>query len=382
MPANFEQPGVLFTIAMFILMIGPLVFVHEMGHYLVGRLFGTKVESFSIGFGRQLAGWTDRRGTVWRLSLLPLGGYVKFAGDANAAGAGSDGLDEIPAGERHRYFAFKPLWQRALIVLAGPAINFLFAVIIFAGFLFMMGNPTMPTLVGQVQEGSAAAEAGILPGDTIVALDGDRIDEWSELTQRVVINPGNAMTVEVLREGAPVTLSVTPKVIETIDRFGNRGRIGQMGVTSGGQYEVEDVGLFESVGLGVEQTGAAVSQMVSIFRQLIFGERSIKELGGPLKIGQLSGQVGSEGAPSFIWFMAFISINLGFINLLPIPMLDGGHLALYAAEALRGGRPVPEKAQQWAFMGGFALVASFMLVVTVNDLASFGLWGHVRGLFG
>ncbi len=382
MATSFEQPGFLFTVAMFILMIGPLVFVHEMGHYLVGRLFGTKVESFSIGFGQQVAGWTDRRGTVWRLSLLPLGGYVKFAGDANAAGAGSDGLDDIPDAERHHYFAFKPLWQRALIVLAGPVINFLFAILIFAGFFFTMGQPVMPPVVDQVLENSAAQEAGLRPGDEIVEVDGLRVEQFEDLSQQVVINPGKPMRISLLRNGEPLTTIVTPKIIETTDRFGNRGRVGQLGVVSSGGFERHEVGFFRSLVLGTEQTGKAVRQMIAVLKQLILGERSIKELGGPLKIGQLSGQVGSEGAPSFIWFMAFISINLGFINLLPIPMLDGGHLALYAAEAVRGGKPVPEKAQQWAFMGGFALVASFMLVVTFNDLASFGLWGHVRGLFG
>ncbi|MBV7256579.1 RIP metalloprotease RseP [Pacificimonas sp. WHA3] len=382
MPTTFEQPSFLFTVLMFILMIGPLVFVHEMGHYLVGRLFRTKVDSFSIGFGPQIAGWRDRRGTVWRLSALPLGGYVKFAGDANAAGAGSEGLSDIPLAERGDYFAFKPLWQRALIVLAGPAINFLFAILIFAGFAFTMGQITMPPIVGQVQEGSAADAAGFEVGDRITSIDGREINEWPILVQEVRMNPGVPMTVSLVRDGMPREVTLTPKIIEMEDRFGNRGRIGQLGVANADAPEVRQVGLIESVGIGISETARTVRSMVDLLSQLIRGQRSIEELGGPLKIGQMSGQVGTLGAAAFVSFMALISINLGFINLLPIPMLDGGHLALYAAEAARGGKPLPERAQQWAFMGGFALVISFMLVVTFNDLASFGVWRHALELLG
>ncbi len=382
MQTGFEQPGFLFTIIMFVLMIGPLVFVHEMGHYLMGRLFGTKVDSFSIGFGKQVAGWTDRRGTVWALGWLPLGGYVKFAGDANAAGAGSEGLDHIPATERDQYFAFKPLWQRALIVLAGPMINFLFAILIFAGFAFTMGHSTVPPVVGGVVEESAAAEAGLLPDDRIVEIDGRSISEWETLVQEVRMNPGVPMDLVVQRVGRPVDVVLTPKVVEMVDRFGNRGKVGQLGVYSATTPEVREVGLFESVQIGTMQTVRTVRSMFDLIGHLIMGERSVTELGGPLKIGQMSGQIGSLGPEAFISFMALISINLGFINLLPIPMLDGGHLALYAAEGIRGGKPLPERAQQWAFMGGFALVVSFMVVVTFNDLASFGLWRHALSLIG
>ena len=379
---SLPQPGFLFTIAMFALMIGPLVFVHEMGHYLVGRLFGTKVDSFSIGFGGRVAGWTDRRGTVWQLGWLPLGGYVKFAGDANAAGAGSEGLDDVPAAERRHYFAFKPVWQRALIVLAGPAINFLFAILIFAGFFLAFGENRVPPVIDQVVEGSAAAEAGLQGGDRITAIDGRGIASWMELSREVRMNPGQPMTVTYVRGGAEGQLTVVPQQVEFDDGFGNKGRGGQLGIAAVETVERRSVDPVEAVALGARETWSIVRSMADLIAYLVTGDRSVKELGGPVKIAQISGQVATIGVPAFISLMALISINLGFINLLPIPMLDGGHLALYAAEAARGGRPVPERAQQWAFMGGFALVVTFMVVVTVNDLASLGVWRHVRDLIG
>ena len=381
MTEGLPQPGFLFTVAMFFLMIGPLVAVHEFGHYLVGRAFRTKIESFSIGFGRRIAGWTDRHGTVWQIALLPLGGYVKFAGDANAAGAGSEGLRDIPAGERHRYFAFKPLWQRALIVLAGPAINFVLAIILYAGLILVNGYGYQPPVVAEVEAGSAADAAGLQGGDRILSFDGREIGSWRELVGEVTMNPGLPATVELERAGERLQTELVPRVVEVEDAFGNKGRVGRLGVMSTDEREYRRVGPFEALALGSRETVRVVRSMVDLIGYLIAGDRTIEELGGPLKIGKISGEVASTGVQNFIGLMALISINLGFINLLPIPMLDGGHLALYAAEGVRG-RPLPEQAQQWAFMAGFALVISFMVVVTFNDLASFGVWQHARGLFG
>ena len=233
-----EQPGILFTVAMFFLMIGPLVAIHELGHYLAGRLFGTKIESFSIGFGRQVADWTDKRGTRWQLSWLPLGGYVKFAGDANAAGAGSEGLESIPERDRHRYFAFKPLWQRSLIVLAGPAINLVLAVLIYAAFNLAYGHAVRPPVVAEVVPESAAAAAELQPGDRILSIDGRGIDEWQELVAEVTMNPGLPMELRVERGGIQRTVELTPNVVEVEDRFGNKGRVGRLGVISTDEVEV------------------------------------------------------------------------------------------------------------------------------------------------
>ncbi|MGB7406713.1 MAG: RIP metalloprotease RseP [Pacificimonas sp.] len=378
---QFEQPGFLFTVLMFVLMIGPLVFVHEMGHYLMGRFFGTKVESFSIGFGTQLAGWTDRRGTVWKLSALPLGGYVKFAGDANAAGAGSDGLEDVPDAERADYFAFKPIWQRALIVVAGPAINFLFAILIFAVFIGIYGQRLTPAVISQVLPDTPAALAGLQAGDRIAQIDGDDVARWEDLVQTVRINPDTRLNLTVERDGGLIDLPITTATLQEVDRFGNSYRIGRIGAGAAEMVFVER-GPLESVWYATEEVYDLTISMAKTLGQLITGRRALDELGGPLKIAQISGQQASLGIASFVSLMALISVNLGFINLLPIPMLDGGHLALYAAEAVRGGKPLPEQAQQWAFMGGFALVVSFMVVVTFNDLASFGLWGHVLDLIG
>ena len=381
MTGAIEQPGFLFTVLMFVLMIGPLVAVHEFGHYLMGRAFGTRIDSFSLGFGKRIASWTDKRGTVWQVAALPLGGYVKFAGDANAAGAGSQGLDDIPEEQRDQYFAFKPLWQRALIVVAGPLINFLFAILIFAAFLLIYGHSFRPPVVAEVMPDSAAAEAGLQSGDRITAFGGREIESFQELVGEVTLNPGNSTEISYVRGDARFTAVLTPKVVTVTDAFGNEGRVGQLGVVSTQEVEERSVGPGEALVLGTEQTFRVVRSMVDLLGYLIAGDRSVKELGGPLKIAKISGEVATAGPPAFISLMALISINLGFINLLPIPMLDGGHLALYAAEGIRG-RPLPEQAQQWAFMAGFALVISFMLVVTVNDLASFGVWQSALKLFG
>ena len=381
MGGTCESPGFMFTVAMFVLMIGPLVAVHEFGHYLMGRLFGTKVDSFSIGFGKRIASWTDKRGTVWQVAALPLGGYVKFAGDANAAGAGSEGLDDVPEAERRHYFAFKPIWQRALIVAAGPLINFIFAILIFAGFYMTYGERVIPPVIAEVQAESAAEDAGLRPGDRLLEWNGRELSSWAELTGEVRLNPGVPAELTLERDGRTLTQSVTPKVQEMADPFGNSGQMGLLGVLPEQEVVTRSVGPFTAVWLGVEETGRTVRSMVDLLGYLLTGQRSVKDLGGPLKIGKISGEVATLGPPAFIGFMALISINLGFINLLPIPMLDGGHLALYAAEAIRG-RPLPEQAQQWAFMAGFALVVTFMFVVTVNDLASFGVWQQAARLFG
>jgi regulator of sigma E protease len=300
--------------------------------------------------------------------------------DEASAGASPE-LRGVPEADRGQYFAFKPLWQRSIIVLAGPLINLLLAVVIFAGFNLAYGERTTPPVVAAVMEGSAAEAADFQPGDRILSVDGQDIDAWQDLVAEVTMNPGLPMQVTLLRDGSEREVTLTPAVIEVADRFGNKGRIGRLGVQSTPDFDVRSVGPIEAVGLGFEQTWNTIRSMVKLLGHLITGYRTIDELGGPLKIGKISGEVATLGVPAFISLMALISINLGFINLLPIPMLDGGHLALYAAEAVRG-RPLPERAQQWAFMAGFALVVSFMVVVTVNDLASFGVFERGAQLFG
>jgi regulator of sigma E protease len=364
----------------FLLVIGPLIFVHEMGHYLVGRLFGVKAETFSIGFGREIGGWTDRRGTRWKIGWLPLGGYVKFKGDMNPASQPSPEWLALPPEERSETFQAKPVWQRFLIVLAGPMINFLFAIVLFIGIFSVIGYPTNPAVVTGVSQGSPAAEAGFRPGDRIVQVGGRAVETFADLVEHVRLRPGQTMVFVVERDSERLQIAATPEARTEEDRFGNQAKIGVLGVTSE-RLEFAQLSPGKLVTTSFEQTVRTVQMMVEGLRQVIFGERSVKELGGPLKIAQYSGQQASLGWTSFFWFMAIISINLGFINLLPIPLLDGGHLLFYAVEAVRR-KPLGPEAQEWAFRTGLAALLALMIFVTLNDLASFGVWSRLGGLIG
>ena len=357
----------------FLLVLGPLVTVHELGHYLVGRWFGVKADAFSIGFGKELAGWTDRRGTRWKLSALPLGGYVQFAGDMNPASQPNPEWLALPEAERAVTFQAKPLWQRALIVAAGPLTNFAVAIAILAAFNFAYGKVEIPPVVAALSEDGAAAQAGIEIGDRIVAVDGERIESFDALRGKVAPFPGETITLDVLRQSERLTYAFEiPAVIER-DRFGNEFKIGQIGLGSG-PGEIVPVGPGEAVVLGVRQTGEIVDMMVTGIWQIATGRRSVDELGGPIKIAKFSGEQLSLGWRQFVGFAALISINLAFINLLPIPALDGGHLAFYAAEAVRR-KPLGARSQEWAFRTGLAFVLALMLFVTINDVASLSPFG-------
>lgn len=357
----------------FLLVLGPLVTLHELGHYLVGRWFGVKAEAFSVGFGKELFGRTDSRGTRWKLSALPLGGYVQFAGDMNPAGKPSPEWLALPEEERQRTFQAKPLGQRALIVAAGPLTNFLIAIVILAGFNLAYGRLDIPPVVEVLAEQGAAAEAGIEIGDRIIAIDGRRIDDFDQLRGRIAPHPGESVVLEVDRGGEHFTIPLTIASLAERDRFGNEFRIGQIGIGSG-QGRLIAVGPVESVTLAVRQTGDIMRLMVTGIWQIITGRRSIDELGGPIKIAKFSGEQLSLGWRQFVHFAALISINLAFINLLPIPVLDGGHLAFYAAEAVRR-KPASPRSQEWAFRTGLALVLALMLFVTVNDVLSLPMFG-------
>ena len=378
--AMLPQPGLGFTLAAYVLMIGVLVFVHEGGHYLAGRLFGTRIDSFAFGFGRELFGFNDRRGTRWKVNAIPLGGYVKFTGDMDASSQPDPALQALPPGERADLFVFKPLWQRAIIVAAGPAINFVFAILILAGFYLALGHPFTPPIVSQVMPGGAAAAAGIAKGDRIAAIDGRAIERFEDITGIMMASTAGPMQVTIVRAGAEKTLTVVPKMAETKDRFGNVMRHPRLGIIRTGMV-VEPVGPVAALGYGVKDTGDIIVSIASSLRQIVLGERSLDELGGPLKTGQVTGQQASLGVLAFIAFMAFFSINIGFVNLLPIPTLDGGHLLLYAVEAIRR-QPIGAKVQEWAFMSGFAALMSLMAILTWNDLGSVGVWNRLAGWLG
>ncbi|MDQ8754832.1 RIP metalloprotease RseP [Sphingosinicella sp. LHD-64] len=375
-----SSPGLFFTILAFLLVIGPLIFIHELGHYFAGRWFGVKAEAFSIGFGHEVFGWTDKRGTRWKVGWMPLGGYVRFKGDMNPASTPSDEWLALPAEERAETFQAKKLWQRFIIVAAGPITNFLFAILVYIALFGTYGQPRTPPVIATVLEGSAAASAGLRPGDRITAIDRRNIDRFEDIASYVSIRPDQRMTVGIERAGAPQTLEITPQSLEVEDRFGNRARIGRIGIGPGG-IEVARLPAHQVVGAALGQTVDTVKMMVVTLGQVIRGQRSLQEMGGPLKIAQFSGQQASLGWLDFVLFMSLISINLGFINLLPIPLLDGGHLLFYAIEGVRR-KPLKPEAQEWAFRTGLAVLLALMVFVTFNDLASFGLFTKLGGLIG
>jgi len=374
-----SQPPVWLILIAFVCALGPLVFIHEMGHYLVARWFGVGAETFSIGFGREITGWTDKRGTRWKVGWLPLGGYVKFIGDEHAASAPGD-LSQLTPEELERSFHHKPVWQRFLIVLAGPVSNFLLAIAIFAVFFASFGAPSSPPVVGEVQAESAAATAHIQPGDRILSIGGRETPTFEELRSFVVLRPGQTVTVRLQREQQVRDVRLTLGTDVEQDRFGQSYKRGLLGVTPAGVV-FEPVPPLRLIPEATTYVVKLTRTILDALWQIITGRRSVKELGGPLKIAQVAGQQATLGLVAFVSLVALLSINLGFINLLPVPMLDGGHLLFYAIEAVQR-RPVSPRAQDWAFRGGLAFILALLLLTTVNDLGSFGLWEGLGRLIG
>ncbi|QIL02524.1 RIP metalloprotease [Sphingomonas sinipercae] len=370
----FADPPLWLIVIAFVAMIGPLVFVHELGHFLVARAFGVGAEIFSIGFGREIFGWTDKRGTRWKVGWLPLGGYVRFVGDADPASAGAT----AGATSRPDSFAGKPVWKRFLIVLAGPVANFLLAIAIFAAFFAFVGAP-LTNVVGSVKPGSAAAAAGIQPGDRLVAIAGRATPTFDDILRIVLLRPNETIPVTVQHgeqlRSVPVTLG------STTFKDGTRTfQAGLLGVTSSVTAR-ERLGPVDATATAVRYTARMTEGIVDGLVQMVRGRVSPEQLGGPLKIAKVAGEGAAAGPFAFAALVALISINLGFINLLPVPMLDGGHLLFYAIEAVRR-RPVSARAQEWAFRGGLALLLSLFLFTTLNDLGSFGVWERLGSLIG
>jgi regulator of sigma E protease len=374
-----SQPPVWFILIAFIAALGPLVFIHEMGHYLVARWFGVGAESFSIGFGREIAGWTDKRNTRWKVGWLPLGGYVKFVGDLNPVSMPGE-VDEVSPEERKLSFHHRPIWQRFLIVLAGPMANFLLAILIFAAFFALIGVPRTPNVVGQLQPAGVAQQIGLKPGDRIESIAGQSVESFEDIRRIVSIRPGERVAIEYNRGGEARTIEARLGATEMTDDFGQKYRIGMLGILQSPRVP-ERIPAIEIVPAAAEYTLNLTRSMIDGLVQIITGRRSTEDLGGPLKMAQIAGQQASLGLFEFIQLIALFSINLGFINLLPVPMLDGGHLALYTIEAVQR-RPVSLRAQEWAFRGGLALLLALLLFTTLNDLGSFGLWESVGRLIG
>lgn len=361
--------GGLGHIVPFLVVLTILVFVHELGHYLAARWSGVKVESFSIGFGPELFGWFDRRGTRWKVSALPLGGYVKMFGDADAASTPGEGLATMTAEERAVSHHHQPLGRRAIIAAAGPFANYVLAVILLAGLFMTAGQPVTPPDIGTVVPGSAAAAAGIKPGDRFVKADGVAIGRFEDVQRIVRLNVGTPIDLVIRRDGQLVSLRATPKITDVVDRLGDHHSFGVLGV---GRSSVDHVRLnpLNAVVQATAETWSITSDTLTGVWQMIIGARTTEELGGPIKIAKLSGQVWHQGGVlDLISFIALLSVNLGLINLFPIPVLDGGHLLFYAAEALRG-RPLGQRVQEVGFQIGLALVLTLMIFATWNDVSS------------
>jgi regulator of sigma E protease len=375
-----QSPGFFLTIAAFLLMLGPLVFFHELGHYFVGRWFGIGADVFSIGFGREITGWTDKRGTRWKLSILPLGGYVRFAGDMSPAGLTDPNWLALQPEERARTFQSKPVWQRALVVLAGPFANFLLAFLIMLGFVLAYGQSTTTTEIGTVAPKSAAAAAGMQPGDRITALNGRSVQKFDDMVFYIVIRAGQTMRVDFDRDGQKLSRDVVIGTDHRKDEFGNVQDRGLLGVGPAAP-SVAPVGVLEAPGVAFRLVSDIVGVTATTLGQLVTGQRSVKDMSGVVRMAKISGEQLTLGWVSFVSLAAFISINLGFINLLPVPMLDGGHLLFYGIEAIRR-RPVTPEVQEWAFRGGLVAILLLFMVVTFNDLGAIGLWRHLAGLIG
>jgi regulator of sigma E protease len=351
----------------FLFVLTIVVFFHELGHFLIARWCGVRVLTFSIGFGPELLGFNDRHGTRWKLSAIPLGGYVKFFGDENAASVpDAQTINQMSEEERRESFFFKPVVQRAAIVAAGPIANFLLAIVIFAGVFTFYGKQATPARVETVQPNSAAQAAGFTPADLIVSINGRRIDTFTDMQRVVSASAGETLDIEVDRGGERIHVKATPALTELKDNFGNVHRIGVLGITGAREPPVR-VDPLTAVKLGVEETWFVVDRTLSYIGGVATGRESADQLGGPIRIAQVSGQVATAGFVALIHLAAVLSISIGLLNLFPIPLLDGGHLLFYAIEAIRG-RPLSDRAQEVGFRIGLAIVLLLMIFATFNDI--------------
>ncbi|NIX77149.1 RIP metalloprotease RseP [Microvirga terricola] len=366
----------------FVAVLSVVVFIHEFGHFWVGRRCGVGVVAFSIGFGKELFGWTDKYGTRWKISAIPLGGYVKFVGDLNAASVPDQGhLAQMSAAERAISFPHQNVAKRAAIVAAGPIANFILAIAIFAGFNYFSGRQVIEPRIEAVQPGSAAEKAGFLPKDLIVTIDGKRIETFADMQLLVSSSAGESLAFTVERGGQTVALNAIPNFVERTTPFGKQ-RIGLLGVEA--SRDPSAIKRISYTPLGALKAGAVetwnqVDRTLNFLRRLILGRESADQLSGPLGIARAAGtafEIG--GVYSLVSLIGFLSVSIGLINLFPIPLLDGGHLLFYAIEALRG-RPLSEKAQEIGFRIGFAIVAMLMVFATWNDLVHLGATFMARG---
>ena len=366
----------------FLIVLTVVVFIHELGHFLVGRWCGVGVNAFSIGFGPELVGFTDRHGTRWKLSAIPLGGYVKFAGDVNGASVpDAASLSQMSPAERAVSFHHKTVLQRALVVAAGPIANFLLAIAIFAGITYVNGRQILAPRVDVVQAGSAAERAGFKPGDLVLSINGRSISSFTDMQRIVSASADDELSIAIDRDGREMTLTAVPDLKETETPFGKQ-RIGLLGLqASRGPDDLKLVkyGLLDSIRLGAMETWYVIDRTFTYIGRLVVGRESADQLSGPIRIAQVSGQVATLGGTAgLVSLVAVLSVSIGLINLFPIPLLDGGHLLFYGIEALRG-RPLSDRAQEIGFRIGLAIVVMLMLFATWNDIVHLGASFAARG---
>jgi regulator of sigma E protease len=371
--SHFQMLGtdVLRYLVPFLFVLSLVVFFHELGHFLVARWCGVRILVFSIGFGPELFGFHDRHGTRWKIAAVPLGGYVKFFGDENAASVpDKTRLSEMDASQRAQSFIFQSVPKRAAIVVAGPLANFVLAIVIFAGIFLLYGIQTMTARVDAVTPGSPAAAAGFQPGDVVVAINGQKIDSFAEMQRVVADSAGQTLQVTVERKGAEVVLKATPELHQEKDIFGNVERIGLLGIRRSpapGEVKYQHVSPPRAVLLSLQETWFVVDKTLTYIGRVFIGREAANQLGGPIRIAQMSGEVASISFVALIHLAAVLSVSIGLLNLFPIPLLDGGHLLFYSIEAMRG-RPLSERAQEVGFRIGFAIVIMLMVFATFNDI--------------
>ena len=354
----------------FLAVLTVIVFVHEMGHYLVARWNGIAIQKFSVGFGPELLGFNDRHGTRWSLSAIPLGGYVRFVGDMDAASTPDlEAIENADPELAKRLFVNKNVWQRISVVIAGPVANVLLTFLILYALLLGYGRYSIPPVIGEVIAGSVAQSAGLESGDTILSVDGYQVRGFEDFQRFIATSPARPVSVTLERSGAPQTITLVPEAVETQDRFGNNQRIGRIGVSR--DVEQTDVVLYrpgpvEAVGMTFEEIRFIVQRTGAFLGDFFVGRGDVEQLGGPVKVAKVSGEMATLGIIALINLTALLSLNIGIFNLLPVPMLDGGHLMYYLIEAVRG-RPLSMKVQEIGFRFGFALVLALMVFTLFND---------------
>ena len=368
---NTLSHGLVGYLIPFLFVLTIVVFFHELGHFLVARWAGVKVLTFSLGFGPELAGFNDRHGTRWKISAIPLGGYVKFFGDESEASTpSSETLANMTAEERDGSFHHKKVGPRAAIVAAGPIANFILAVVIFAGMSLYYGKPNSIPRVDAFQPDSVAAAAGFKVGDVVISIDGHTVESFADMQRIVSTSAGSALEFRIKRDNDLVTLTATPALLERKDLFGNAHKIGVLGIQYNARPEdarFTPVGYLESLKIGVEQVWFIITGTFKFVGSLFAGAGSAGDLGGPLRIAQMSGQAASLGFQFLVQLCAALSVSIGLLNLFPVPLLDGGHLLFYAFEAVRG-RPLSDRAQEMGFRIGLGLVLMLMVFATYNDI--------------